>query len=44
VETLRAHLAQPYIQAFLRDRQSYLIGDLDIRWLRMGSSYPTRYG
>lgn len=39
VQTLRQHLAQPYIQEFLAERQSYLDGDLDIHWLRMGSPY-----
>jgi quinol monooxygenase YgiN len=39
IDTLRAHLKQPYIQAFLADRQNYLVSDLDIRWLRMSSPY-----
>src|SRR6185437_1346044 len=41
VQTLRQHLAQPYIQEFLAERQNYLDGDLDIRWLRMSSPYNT---
>ncbi|MGO4406260.1 putative quinol monooxygenase [Bosea sp. RAF48] len=41
-EALAAHLKQPYIAAFLADRTRYLEGDLQIRWLRMASRYPTR--
>ena|SRR5690349_15696935 len=40
IEALRAHLTQPYIQAFLAERKDLLDGDLDVRWLRMSSPYP----
>jgi quinol monooxygenase YgiN len=39
IETLKRHLAQPYIKAFLADRMRYLEGDLDIRWLEMRSPF-----
>jgi quinol monooxygenase YgiN len=40
VEDLRRHLEQPYIQDFLKSRGDYLVGDLNIQWLRMSSPYP----
>lgn len=38
---LRRHFEQPYVKAFLNDRHDYLVGDLEITWLRMASSYSS---
>lgn len=40
VDHLRAHLAMPYIAAFLNDRMKYLERDLDIHFVRMVSPHP----
>ncbi|WP_083198273.1 putative quinol monooxygenase [Pararhizobium polonicum] len=36
---LKAHLQQPYIIDFLSRRMDYLAEDMDVRWLKMASSY-----
>ncbi|WP_421781631.1 putative quinol monooxygenase [Kiloniella litopenaei] len=40
-EDLENHLKQPYIQSFLKDRLSYIEGDMEITWLSMASSHPS---
>ncbi|QRM57795.1 putative quinol monooxygenase [Sinorhizobium sp. BG8] len=37
---LEAHLAKPYIQAFLKNRHELLAGEMEISWLQMASIYP----
>lgn len=39
IDDLRRHLEQPYVQSFLSERHHYLLGDLDIIWLRMSGPY-----
>ena len=38
---LENHLNKPYVQSFLKDRLSYIEGDMEITWLTMASSHPS---
>ncbi|MDQ0321983.1 quinol monooxygenase YgiN, partial [Pararhizobium capsulatum DSM 1112] len=41
---LKTHLAQPYIVDFLTRRAEYLDGEMEVKWLKMKSTYPVTRG